>query len=83
MTNISKLALAAAIVAVGIASPAFAQDFSPYGPIAAPHSNHTKTAARQGGLNAFAMAPSSSQYDPALNGGGSVGYNQNLREDTW
>jgi hypothetical protein len=83
MTSISKLALVAVITAVGIASPALAQDFSPYGPIAAPHNNHAKTAARQSGLNAFAMAPSGSQYDPALNGGGSTGYNQNLRQDAW
>src|SRR5580700_10032393 len=42
-------------------------------------------ASRQAGLHAFAMIPGTpgghvgaSIYDPALTGGGSVGYNQNL-----
>jgi hypothetical protein len=83
MTSISKLALVALITSVGIASPAFAQDFSPNAPIATPQTTHAKAAARQSGLNAFGMAPSGSRYDPALNGGGSFGYLQSLRDNTW
>ena len=43
-------------------------------------------AARQSGLEAFAMVPASaaaSPFSPAAVGGGSVGYNENLRRDAW
>jgi hypothetical protein len=45
-----------------------------------------KTAARQNGLNAFAMVPggaSGSALSPAATGGGSIGYNENLRRNQW
>jgi hypothetical protein len=47
---------------------------------------HRTVAARQSGANAFAMVPGSaggSAFSPAANGGGSVGYNENLRRDQW
>jgi hypothetical protein len=79
MTTISKLALIAAITAVGIASPAFAQSFDPeFGTgnvlpfsieAAAPHAAvtpgvHGKISARARGLHSFAMVPGS---QPAFN----------------
>ena len=89
ITITSKLALIVAVAAVGIASPAFAEFFNAqegtgelpfsYGSIA-PH--HGKIAVRQSGLHAFASVPSPqgdpNPNDPALTGGGSVGYNQML-----
>lgn len=95
MINISRLALVAAVTAVGLASPAFAQSFDPQigGNIATPFMAqpiapatlqpvHTvrRHAAPQSGLNSFAMVPAftSGQYDPALTGGGSLGYNEKL-----
>lgn len=47
--------------------------------------NHT-VATRQSGVNAFAMMPAvgtGSAFSPAATGGGSVGYNENLRKDAW
>jgi len=40
---------------------------------------------RRSGLNAFAMAPSAadSRFSPAARGGGSLGYNENMRLDQW
>ena len=76
MTTNSRIALIAAIVAAGIASPALAQSFDPeagsgnvagfsYAPapndeFAVPQSSHAKTAARQNGLHAFASVPGTS-----------------------
>jgi hypothetical protein len=71
MKRIGKLALIA-IAAAGIAAPAFAQSYHP--------------AAHQNGRNAFAMVPGSasgSALSPAATGGGSIGYNENLRRDQW
>jgi hypothetical protein len=52
---------------------------------AARQTGRATVAARQAGLRAFAMIPGApggrigtSTYDPALTGGGSLGYNQNL-----
>jgi hypothetical protein len=62
----------AAIVAVGFASPAFAQQHA--------------FAVYDSGVNAFAMVPahgSGGFFVPAANGGGSFGYNENLRRDQW
>lgn len=43
---------------------------------------HARAAAPQSGLNAFGyIAPN--PYSPALNGGGSAGYNEHLRTDAW
>jgi hypothetical protein len=50
--------------------------------MAARPTSRAAMAARQTGLHAFAMIPGgrvgASTYDPALTGGGSLGYNQNL-----
>jgi hypothetical protein len=50
--------------------------------IAVRQGGHDKMAAHRGGLNAFAMVPggrpAASATDPALTGGGSVGYNKML-----
>jgi len=80
--------LAVAIVIASFAPPAFAQSFDPemgrgnvlpfsYEPVAT-HGDRAR--AKHNGLNAFAMAPRTRAVDdPALNGGGSFGYNENLR----
>jgi len=68
MTRVIKLALIAVAVA-GIASPSFAK------------SRH-HTVAAQSGFSAFAMVPGGA-FSPAANGGGSIGYNENLRRDAW
>lgn len=72
MNRICKLALVA-IAAAGIAAPAFAQSY------------HTPVA-HQSGRNAFAMVPAGdggSAFNPAATGGGSFGYNENLRRNQW
>ena len=78
-------------VLTAFATPAFAQSFDPdagtgnvlafsYKP-AAPHNE--KIAVRQNGLHAFAMVPGPGSAfnsdDPAVTGGGSLGYNEMLR----
>jgi hypothetical protein len=100
MTKISKLAAAAIVAAMGIASPAFAQSFDPdvgsgnivpfnsgsnavqHDRIVVRHRGRDVIAVRQSGLHAFAMVPGDqpvrSSNDPALTGGGSLGYNQNI-----
>jgi hypothetical protein len=109
MTSKWKIATVAAIMAAGIASPAFAQAFNrSYGtgnPMATYYDNsgalhlgvaapqhfatvpqQNRFAARQSGLNAFAMVPrigGSSSDSPQATGGGSTGFNQNLRTDQW
>ena len=83
MTRISKLALVA-VGAIGIASPAFAQSSQHRVAI---HKVHRHTVvARESGANAFDMVPGGaggSVFSPAANGGGSIGYNENLRRDQW
>ncbi len=72
MNRIAKLALVA-IAAAGIAAPALAQSYNP--PLA-----------HQSGRTAFAMVPGGapgSVVSPAATGGGSIGYNENLRRDQW
>jgi hypothetical protein len=74
-----------------IATPAFAQSFDPdngtgnvlplkYEPTA---SQNGRIAVRQSGLNAYAMVPRAhsalNPNDPAATGGGSLGYNEMLR----
>jgi hypothetical protein len=51
--------------------------------MAARPTGRATVASREGGLHAFAMIPGApggrtGTYDPALTGGGSLGYNQNL-----
>jgi hypothetical protein len=71
--------LAAAIAAVS-ASPALAAHKGK--PISA-HQNGYITQSSQGsGARAFASVPRSAD-DPAVTGGGSIGYNQNLRLNQW
>jgi hypothetical protein len=52
------------------------------GKVAVQQVSHGKMATRQSGLHAFAMVPGTSSVsnpnDPALTGGGSLGYNQML-----
>lgn len=83
MIRFSKLALVA-IAVVGIASPVFAQSSQHR---VAMHKVHRHTVvAPESGINAFAMAPGGadgSVFSPAATGGGSVGYNENLRRDQW
>ena len=43
----------------------------------------TLDSARQQGVGIYNMVPSQSQYDPAVNGGGSIGYNESLHDDAW
>ena len=77
---------------MGIASPAFAE-FLETGTATnnaegglgnswtpAPRANHVVV--RANGLHAFAMV-AHNPTGPALTGGGSVGYNENLRQDQW
>jgi hypothetical protein len=80
MANVSKVILGAAIAAVSIASPALAAH---KGKSTSAHQNGYVTQSGQGsGVRAFASVPRSVD-DPAVTGGGSVGYNQNLRLDQW
>lgn len=73
MKKLSTKILVAAITAVAIASPAFA------------HSGlrHDLTSSRQSGSHAYAMVLADATYSPTLAGGGSAGYNENLRQDRW
>jgi hypothetical protein len=87
MITTCKLTLVAAIAAICIASPALAQSFDPEagsGNIVASNGGQTapqngQTAAHRSGLQAYAMvprqAPTAGSTDPAVNGGGSTGYN--------
>jgi hypothetical protein len=80
MANVSKVILGAAIAAVSIASPALA---APKGKSTSAHQNGYVTQSSQGsGVRAFASVPRSGD-DPAVTGGGSIGYNQNLRLNQW
>jgi len=102
MTNLSRLALVAALATAGLASQAFAQSFDPevgtgnvlgtsYAQpapqahrVAAHATRRGAVAARRSGVNAFAMVPATAEgsaYDPAATGGGSVGYNQLIRNE--
>lgn len=83
MANVSKVILGVAIAVVSIASPAFAQYASQSGPsISAHHSKHFRISSHRNGSRAFASVPRSVD-DPALTGGGSIGYNENLRLNQW
>lgn len=83
MSMVFKIILGTAIAAVSIASPALAH----YGSgkaqlISGRHSAHHRTAHYYSGSRSFAALPRSID-DPALTGGGSVGYNENLRVNHW
>jgi hypothetical protein len=83
MNRIFRLALIG-LTAAGIAAPAFAQSSQHRVGL---HKVHRQTVVtRDSGINAFAMVPGGaggSAFSPAANGGGSIGYNENLRRDQW
>jgi opacity protein-like surface antigen len=93
MIKFSHLAVVAAVAAAALSSSAFAQSF----PTTAGHNGRIahrmhvrgRVPARRSGLHAFAAttpnaySPALNPYSPTLTGGGSAGYNQNLRTDTW
>lgn len=82
MIRISTLALIA-IAAAGIASPVLAQ--SSQHRVGMHKVHRHAVVARQSGFNAFAAVPGGgdSVFSPAANGGGSIGYNENIRRDQW
>ena len=77
MTTNSKIAMLVTLAAISIASPAFAQSFDPA------KERQKRVASRHEGLDAFAMAPraqsGSVSDDPINAGGGSFGYNEELK----
>jgi hypothetical protein len=106
MTNTLKIATVAALLAAGIASPAFAQSadhtgsqmayyydstgkqmWGSWGPQAAAQQPTRYThSARRSGLHAYAAVPgerswTSGSFGASATGGGSIGYNENLRTD--
>ena len=91
---ISKWKVAAIIITtvakMAFVSPAFAQSFDPElgtGNVLMLNNQatvpHERAAVRQSGIDAFAKVPhvqaGVDSDDPANTGGGSIGYNQNLR----
>ena len=83
MSTIFKVILGTVIAAVSIASPAFARYASEKGQlISARHSAHVGVARHHSGVRLFASAARSVD-DPAMTGGGSIGYNANLRLNRW
>ena len=107
MTNKLRIATVAALLAAGIASPAFAQSFDhtgsqmasyydstgkqtwgSWGPPAAaqPATHFRHVATRRSGLHAYAAVPGEQSWTAGSfgsqgTGGGSIGYNENLRTD--
>jgi len=88
MMNKWKL-IAILTVAIGIASPAFAQSYDPdegTGNLVAwsyqGTGSHKQAAIHRNGIDAFAMVPSTDMRDisnlPEHTGGGALGYNQEL-----
>jgi hypothetical protein len=81
MIRISALALIAA-AAIGVTAPAFAR--SSQHRVATNKTHSHAVAARQSGLNAFGMVQGDvggRVFKPALTGGGSAGYNENVLRD--
>ena len=89
---ISKWKVAAIIITtvakMAIVSPAFAQSFDPEngtGNVLMLNNQasvpHKQAVIRQSGIDALAMVPrvQGASEDPANTGGGSIGYNENLR----
>ncbi len=93
MIKMSRLAVVVAVAATALSSSALAQSFSTSagenGSAAHRVHVHGRASARRSGLHAFAttapnvLSPALNPYSPTLTGGGSAGYNQNLRTDTW
>jgi hypothetical protein len=83
VSTIFRVILGTAIAAVSIASPAFAQYASGKTQlVSVRHGGQVRTAHHHSGVRLFASAASSVD-DPAMTGGGSVGYNANLRLNRW
>jgi hypothetical protein len=93
MINKSKLILIAAIALVSVATPALAQSSWSTGTASSraragysvPYSS-VYGGRQSSGLRAYDMVPGpygAGQYSPSANGGGSLGYNENLRTDQW
>jgi hypothetical protein len=83
MSTIFRIILGAVIAAASIGSPAFAQYASQKGHLATVrHSGHVRTASHRSALSSFASLPRSVD-DPAMTGGGSIGYNESLRLNRW
>jgi hypothetical protein len=80
MANVSKMILCAAIAAVSIASPALAAHKGK--PISSHQNGYVKQSNQGRGVRAFASVPRAVD-DPAVTGGGSLGYNANLRLNHW
>jgi hypothetical protein len=78
MANVSMVVLA--IVAVSIASPALAAHKGK--PISAQQNGYVTQNSQGSGVRAFASVPRSVD-DPAVTGGGSIGYNKSLRLNQW
>ena len=57
MTNVSKLMFGAAIAALSIASPTFAQSASQSDPSISHHSKYLKKSSQRNGSDAFASEP--------------------------
>ena len=84
MTKISRFFLCALIAAVAGASPALAQYAAQTDRSPATQSRHAKIADRESAAGrVYDMVPTNRSEDPALTGGGSLGYNDNLRHDAW
>jgi len=84
MTKLAA-ALAVSLIAIGSASPGYAQPaYAPGATHAHRHANgHHDRAASRAGREAFGMAGQSGYADPnspAATGGGSLGYNRKLLE---
>jgi len=90
---ISKWKVAAIIITtvakMALISPAFAQSFDPEigtGNVLMLNNQatvpHKQAAVRRSGIDTLAIAPRGKQAseDPANTGGGSIGYNENLRD---
>jgi hypothetical protein len=80
MITVSKLILGAAIAAMSIATPALAAHKGK--PTSAHHNGYVGRSSQGSGVRAFASVPRAVD-DPAVTGGGSIGYNANLRLNQW
>jgi hypothetical protein len=86
MTIVSRIAVAIAVAAAAVSSAAFAQSSNQNLGMGTHQARHHKMSPVQAGSRAFAMVPSfqgGGRFDPALSGGGSAGYNENLHKDQW
>jgi hypothetical protein len=82
MAKVIRVILGAVIATVSIASPALAQYASQRTTISVRHSRHVRITGLRSGVPALASVPLSVD-DPVLTGGGSIGYNENLRLNHW